>query len=142
MEILYASEFLFENCQSIWFKIYTQKVIKIRIPKIREFNYKILHNYLACGKSLSKFLEISKYCEYCQNIESIKHMLYDCYRVKRIWNNVSSFLKCDITWKTIVCGFPKYSSSTKIDCMNYIISCIAYSVYKVNNICKSDKKVV
>ena len=67
-------------------------------------------------------------------------MLYECHRVRRIWKDLSSLLKCDITWKLIVCGFPKYESSNKIDCINYIISCIAYSVYKVNNICKSEKK--
>ena len=139
METIYAREFTFENRTGIWNNIYNQKLLQIKIPKIREFNFKLFHNIIACGKTLSKWRNINEKCEFCGKIETTKHMVYECTRVKLFWEELSDVVKCDITWKTIVCGFPKYSNGTNVCVLNYIISIMAYSIYKVNNRCKFDE---
>ena len=48
---------------------------------------------------------------------------------------VSCALKCNISWKNIVSGFPKYEISNKIVCLN-IISIVSYAIFKDNSNCK------
>ena len=69
-------------------------------------------------------------------------MLFDCYRVQDIWVNMSNSLKIELSWKNIVCGFPKYSmcTSKKINVINVIISVIAYAIFKENSYCKFEHK--
>ena len=95
----------------------------LKVPKLCEFNYKILHNILPCGKILSKWQkDISNKCQVCNKLESAKHMLYECQRVYEIWNNVSCILGINIRWKHIVCGFPKYVDiGIKIVCIVTIL---------------------
>ena len=138
METLYSQEFGFENNVSLWKNVYTQKLNNLSIPKLCEFNFKILHNILPCGNILSKWKNISAKCSYCGEVESIKHMLYDCLRIRNVWENISKLFRMPIGWKHIVCGFPKYSISTKISCYNFIITVIAYSIFKENSRSKFD----
>ena len=63
-------------------------------------------------------------------------MLFGCNRIKDIWQNVSSITQVNIGWKQIVCGFPSYTNSIKISVVNYIVSIIAYVIFKQNSICK------
>ena len=137
MESVYAKEFSFENHISFWRKIYSQKIVSIKIPKLSEFNYKILHNIVPCGKVLSKWKQhISEKCQYCGEIETTKHMLYECKRIYDIWEMVSSILKIDISWKHIVCGFPNYSTCDNILGINYIIGILVYGIFRQNSYCK------
>ena len=47
-----------ENNITIWKNIHEQKLGDIPIPKISEFNCKILHNIVTCGMYLSKWKNI------------------------------------------------------------------------------------
>lgn len=136
METIYSREFNFDNLQHLWENIYLQKVCNLYIPKLCEFNFKILHNFLPCGLSLSKWKNISQYCCVCGEIENIKHMLYECQRIKDLWGKFSVILDLEIKWKHIVCGFPKYSDSMIIRRYNLIITIIAYAIFKENSLCK------
>ena len=141
MESIFSKEFLFANHDSLWQHVYQQKITRLRIPKLCEFNYKLLHNFLPCGKILSKWKpNISAKCQCCNNIETVKHMLFDCPRVRDIWARVSELLKITISWKHIICGFPKYDADLKILSANYIISMIAYIIFKQNSRCKFENK--
>lgn len=137
METVYSAEFKFENHRHVWNNIYMQKIIDIRLPKVREFDYKILHNIVASGYMLYKWKKIDDdKCQYCQNIETMKHMLYECPRILEIWEEISNVLKCNISWKLIVCGFPKYEINEKVSSINYIIGIICYNIFKQNSYCK------
>ena len=106
MEDFYSNEFKIENRQATWKNIYLQKLINIRIGKLRDFNFKVLHGILPCGYLLSKWhSEIRKSCNICGQIETIKHMLFECTTVKAIWRKVSLAIKINIQWKHIVTGF-------------------------------------
>ena len=43
MKSIWARNFNFTNSNTIWRNIYSQKIIKLKISKIAEFNYKVLH---------------------------------------------------------------------------------------------------
>ena len=134
MESIYANNFGFENNKQLWQNIYKQKLNDICLPKIREFNLKLLHNILPCGYILNKWKEnVNSYCSVCNSIETVQHMLFDCERIIEIWKKVSKLINMPINWKEIVCGYPKYKSNTTIVCYNYIVSIIAYSIFKINS---------
>ena len=138
MEPVYANHFNFDNRKSIWENIYKQQIIDIEIPKLREFNYKLIHNIVPCGQTLAKWKNIDSTCQFCRELESIKHMLFDCPRVSLLWTRLSNIIKCDITWKHVVCGFPSYKNTTNIKCLNYMICITAYAIFKANSKCKFD----
>ena len=137
MESIFSRNFNFPNTVSVWRSIYMQKLSTIKIPKIREFNFKVLNNIVPCGNVLSKWNNhIDDKCKLCNSTESSSHMLYDCKHIVSIWKDISTVLKCNIVWKNIVCGWPQYSLSNKIECLNLVISIVASAIYKENSRCK------
>ena len=110
-----------------WQNIYNKRVKKLQDRKIAEFNFKLLHRIVPCGLSLSKWNHnISERCCYCNEVESIEHMLFNCTRVQRIWNIVNTMLSLKMNVKYIVIGFPYSEYSEK----EYCISVVAYFIYK------------
>ena len=90
---------------------------------------------------LSKWkLNISEVCEYCNILETTQHMLYECERIRNIWEEVSICLKCNISWKTIVCGFPNYDTSEKLYTVNLIVSIISRTIFRMNLYCKFENQ--
>ena len=141
MESVHARMFNFNNSKNTWYSIYTQKIKTMKIPKVKEFNYKIISNIVACGNIISKWnCHVSKYCTLCNDIETTCHLLFECPHIRSIWAQLSSKLGFNITWKQIVCGWPDYNISNKIKCMNMIVSIIAYAIFKENSYCKYNKK--
>jgi hypothetical protein len=137
METLYSREFKFENNHKNWRTIYQQKLKDIKVRKLSEFNFKILHNIVPCGYVVSKWQRSVKIeCEVCHEIESTKHMLYDCPQVNSIWKLISHPLNCDVSWKNIVCGFLMNNKSRKITALNFVIVVVAYTIFKENSHCK------
>ena len=136
MESIYSNEFSFDNNFTIWNNIYDQKIEEIPIPKISEFNYKIMHNIVPCGMYLSKWKNISAKCDVCNEFETTKHMLYDCVRINSLWKIISNYFKIQIRWKHIVCGFPSYEKGATINAYNFMISVISYAIFKENSKCK------
>ena len=140
MESIYSREFSFPNLKSIWKSIYLQKMVCVKIPKLSEFNYKVLHNLVPCAKILKKWNRLDNdTCQYCGEIENTKHMLFECIRVQNIWSHLRSKINVNITWKNIVCGYPCYDNDTKIRVLNNVISIVAYSIFKCNSRCKFEK---
>ena len=106
MESFYSDEFKFENNNRNWTCIYEQKLCFKGFNDLSIFNFKILNNILPCGKSLHRWkTNISKNCDMCKEVESIKHMLYECSHVSQIWLKISNILDFNVKWKTIVCGY-------------------------------------
>ena len=85
METIWAPNFDFVNCRFVWNKIYKQKV-SIGLAKLDEFNSKVLHNILPCGKVLNKWLQnCSEKCKHCGTIETTEHMLFHCKHIINVW---------------------------------------------------------
>ena len=137
MQTVFSKEFAFENQNLLWKSVYRQKVGCITIPKLKEFNYKILNNIVSCGYVISKWVNsVNKYCDVCGQIETTRHMLYECKRIKDIWTAIGKYIKCNFDWKLIVCGYIGYELTDKVSAINFISSVIAYAVFKVNSFCK------
>ena len=132
MESLYNKEFRIDDTRQAWKKIYEQKIVDTKVAKLREFNFKLLHNIAPCGYVLSKWISnISNKCARCGNIETIKHMLFECMFIKNMWNRISNIVKVDIKWKHIVTGFYNLDNKKAI-LYNYLVSIVAYTVFKEN----------
>ena len=115
MESIWSRAFNFQNCESMWINIYEQKVLDVNVVKIAEFNFKVLHNVIPCGKILNKWQgHISDKCEDCKQIETAEHLLYSCNKIKKVWEKVSLVLKMNIKWKNIVCGLPSSDRSKNV----------------------------
>ena len=141
MEFTWSTLFGFSNSTDIWNSIYRQKVTDCYIKKLAEFSFKILHNILPCGQSLSKWeKDISPNCEYCNLTETPEHMLFSCKRVKAIWLKISDKLHMDVRWKHLVCGFIKRHDSTKIQFYNLILTLIMYAIFRKNSKSKFEKR--
>lgn len=65
----------------------------------------------------------------------MKHMLFECKKVKDIWKAIGSYMHVNIQWKHLVIGyFSEQNNSTRI--RNWIYCMTAYSIFKSNNYCK------
>jgi hypothetical protein len=58
----------------------------IKDPKLRATRFRLLHGDIFCKERMKRFgmVEEDK-CERCGNIETIRHQIYECERVKRGW---------------------------------------------------------
>jgi hypothetical protein len=121
--------------QCTWNKIYKLKIKQMPVKKLAEFNYKLILGTLPCGHMLSKWKDISDKCDVCNEKEDAKHMLFDCAKAHKIWNQVSKVMCIKVQWKHIVVGhyMDQNIATTQI---NWICCLIAYSVFKANNYCK------
>jgi hypothetical protein len=106
------------------------KVWQISIKKIAEFNYKLLHRIITCRHTVSKWKrDITPNCIYCDHIETVKHMLFDCSHVHKIWEKVGIALITNITWKHVVIGY--YNGVNRHTMFrNILFSLIAFCIYK------------
>ena len=134
MESIWSRVFKFNNSKFVWNKIYQQKIIELDIAKVSEFNFKVLHNILPCGKVLSKWLKnCTENCLDCGQIETTEHMLFGCQRLEDIWESISDIIKVNIKWKNIVCGLPSSDDSKNVRFINLLISMVSYSIFKCSN---------
>ena len=85
MEHVWCKDFLMEKYQTTWQGIYEAKIKDMMIQKIKEFNYKLITNVLVCGNLVCKWnTNVSEKCDVCNKLRTVKHMLYDCGRVRNI----------------------------------------------------------
>ena len=134
-----STEFKITN-KADWEYIYLCKIKLMEDTKLAEFNYKLLNNILCNNYYLSKWNSpISKNCYICQNqIENIRHLIFDCVNVLKIWKTLSEYLGFNVQWKHIIIGFYHVrNNTTKL--YNLLFSCIAYRIYKHKMFCRIDK---
>ena len=106
-----------------------RKVLYCPEKKIAEFNYKMFTNILICGYTVNKWnKQISSICEQCQVNHTIEHLIYECNKVKHIWQLVGDTLKVDLSWYKIMFGFLYEGKQYEDLC--HTISLIAFCIYK------------
>ncbi len=105
--------------------IMSNKIIKIRVNKVIEFNYKLINRIGACGFLVNHWNKsVSKNCNVCGKEETQMHIIYQCKIVKNIWSRVGNYIGTKITPEKILFG-------TNLTCTdNNLISHIAYSIHK------------
>ena len=73
---------------------------------LKEFQYKILHRYLAMNNLLYKMKKVdTNRCTFCNlYVETIIHIFYDCIESKNLWFMIQSVLeKINCTVKKLIC---------------------------------------
>ena len=128
MEITWSDIFDIPNHTTYFKNVYKQKILNVKYKKLAEFNFKILHNCLPCGKLVSLWNKnVKKHCTRCKTIQDTKHLLYECNTVQHIWIDVGKVLNFKITWKHIVLGF--LETGTRFDFRNLVLTIIAYTIF-------------
>ena len=104
------------------------KIQKMPEKKLAEFNYKIMHNILICGKYLSKWVDsINEKCEICENVHDIPHMLFGCKLAQYIWQLCEKALFCNFRKDQILLIDTDHQD---VKAINYFTTIISYSLYK------------
>ena len=87
------------NKQTINFnKVYTQKIKLVDDFKLAEFNYKVLHQILACNDNFKKWtISDTNLCDVCKEQQDIPHLLFTCRLAQNIWTVVQTALKDKFT---------------------------------------------
>ena len=105
--------------------ILKRKLIDIKEIKLREFNFKIIHNILPCNEMLHKWtIKQDSKCDLCDKVQTIRHLLFECVFVKEVWVLVERMLDCKITYDDILCGFENNLIA------NYVSNIAAFTIYK------------
>ena len=105
MEKVWNRTFDFHINTNRWSTIYIQNIVDIKDSKLSEFKYNILNNLIPCNSILYKWKRAdTDKCSYCDQVETVTHMLYKCSRVNDLWKKIGSSLKLDIQWKHLVLG--------------------------------------
>ena len=96
--------------------------------KLRNFQYKFVNRIIPTNKSLMKFnIRNSNICDFCNmQVESIKHLFWECNHVQHLWNNIENWLRninlgVDITFKNISLGILDKRNQLSSQAINYII---------------------
>ena len=109
--------------------VFKRKIINIKENRIKEFNYKVLLNILACNNLLSKFKRnVNMNCELCQEKDDIYHLVVKCVLAWSVWRKVSDRIGMPIEDETIIFG-------TDNNELNYVLSFIAFMIYKYWLVC-------
>ncbi len=94
--------------------------------KILEFNFKVIHNFLACNKSLVKWKKYnSELCSICDEQEDIIHVLFSCKCAKIIWSVFEDNTDFAITRKDIILGNSMMDKNIQL-----AILLLSYIIYK------------
>ena len=106
---------------------YVCKVKQLKDKKLAETNFKILNNILPCNRNLFKWGKSdTNLCLFCQEEESVSHLLYDCIYAQKIWKLVNDVfhLRHAISHDDVIFGVDLDLS------MNYVFSILIYYIYK------------
>jgi len=75
-----------------WDEIYRIPFIFCRDTFIQSLQYKILHRYFNCKYNLNVWgISENPCCDYCENIDTIVHFLYECEIVNVFWKSVQKW---------------------------------------------------
>ena len=123
------------NSKKFFSSVYESSVKNMPCKRLGEFNYKLLHNILSCGYVVNKWnINVNKYCETCNEIQTAEHLLFDCKIIKPIWEKTGNILKCKITWKNLLLGYPFGNMETEARrlILTIIMKCV-HSIWSRNS---------
>ncbi len=112
-----------------WQKVYQNQVYNVQERKLGEFNYKLICNIINTRTNISKWNKnVNANCQFCNNRQTVKHLLFECPRVENLWKLIGNILQVNIRYKHLVIG--NVVENDFILNRNLVLSYIAYGVYK------------
>ena len=120
------------NCETNWEYIYTMPKKCNVNPRIRFFQFQILHRSLLTNRKLSLFNLIdSEICDNCNMVETVTHLLLECSQIEYLWRGIEGWMHLNINEKvlfnkqSILLGSPENSTI-----VNYIFLIVKHEIYK------------
>ena len=127
------------NNEEFWTNTFSMAFSVTRETYLQTFQYKILHQIIACQKKLKEMKIVQKEkCLYCTNEDDVRHFFYSCPNVSAFW---SSFFRWwnglgDITIasdykdveQSIIFGFQARGDIFSV--LNYCILIGKHHIYK------------
>jgi len=130
IEQVWSRELNKELNNHMWEKIYLNKIHCLPDNKMREFMYKFIHKLLPNRETLHKWHKVDRpNCPICHDIETIKHIYYDCKCSLPMWLTLGKIMNIDITWNKIISGFLEDIPIHRM--RNLIFTIIMYARYKL-----------
>ena len=123
-----------------WKKIYSLPFTVTVETKLREFQYKILNDVVYTNDKLFRFKMIeSPLCTFCQEDESLEHLLFHCAITKNFWLSFLSWIsEQNISMETLTLIhilFGVFNDNEDFAILNHLILIAKYFIY----ICKLNK---
>ena len=96
------------------------------------FQFQVLHRTLITNRKLTQFgIKDNEQCDNCNEVETITHLLFECFTAQRVWNEVK-------TWLTAISPNPLYMDKKSIllgnqknhVIINYVITTVKHEIYK------------
>ena len=136
--------FNIELNSDVWKIIYCLPLKCVKVNKVKEMQFKILHRYLATNKLLFNMQKVaSPKCSFCNlNDETITHLFFECTLLKCLWNHVNIACsnicneKIKLSCKDIVLGY--FNENEKV--MHIVNKYILYVKYYIQQ-CKYDNVI-
>ncbi len=133
-EIKWALQF--EDWDLNWKDIYSIPFQSSLSIKLRYFQFKILHRYIAVNKLLAQIgIVNSDSCTFCKKeTEDIQHCFWNCTEITPFWNQFQTHLlgsSLELTLKDVILGLLDFETSK----FNFLILHAKYYIY----ICKMDE---
>ena len=103
---------------------FSAKLVQEMEIKLKEFNFKLLHNILPCNKNLAKWrIKSNNSCDVCGQSQTVEHLLYNCIYVKPLWRVTEKKLGVDISFERML-GLDVFFAH------NAIVTLIGFLIYK------------
>ena len=128
-----------------WEEAFSNIYIYTIDPKLRHFQFKILHNIFPNNKILKKLgLAENDKCDFCkEHVDSVEHYLWSCSTSKTFWDETQTWLQnifennFNLTLERVLIGHTFDSQSFTNLIINYIILIAKYFIH----CCKWTKKL-
>ncbi len=113
-----------------WKHIYKDRIWDVKDKKLAEYHYKLISNILCTKSVISKWNKnMDSSCPLCRQRHTVKHLLYECEKIKHIWAIIGNILKVDISYKHLIIG--DHANNDFIKARNLVISYCSYAIYKM-----------
>ncbi len=125
---------------SVWERIYKMPYIVSRETKLQSFHFRVVHRILPCNKWLCDITILdTNICNFCDNIDTIQHFLYECNCLKLFWQNffrwwnrispvkIENIVNINELRECILFGFP--GDEDIIVALNYCTLMAKYYIY-------------
>ena len=128
-----------------WNTVFQFKFKYLKHNKIKQFNFKLLHNLLPLKINLCRWnLETDTSCMFCEEEETFTHIMLNCVPVSNFWIKVNDFMqsmlkvRLPIEEKTLIIGYLIQNKKFKLANMIFIFA--QYAIYKSYVMFKMNKK--
>jgi hypothetical protein len=120
----------------LWELIYETPFKLTKNSKVLMIQYKIIHRILAVNHNLKKWeKKENETCEFCSEIDTIEHFLYQCPKTLKLWDSIQMWWKINFQFKIhisileIIFGLPNEDNEKTINLYNYVILYAKYYIY-------------